>query len=511
MKESPISPQKDLSQLSAVGSEQESTGQSKAAPAFQLTAGDAPPAQRKAAGGGLPEDLVNGFKAATGHDLSDVIVHYNSDKPAQVGALAYAQGNDIYLGPGQEKHVDHEAAHLVQQREGRVQANAAVKGMAVNNSKSLESEADALATRARQMKAAPAAGAQAGGYQSKALQMRADTRGPMQMKGGVAQMKIDTKFGEWHDDTYATKTDGGLMGVEMLLRFKPKAGVNAESIGLTQSVRTIRNKAVSYPNKDAWYANRAISAKDSKTLDSSARVQVSDSSETDEGTRIDRLKNRNTPIYGSANLGAGQTLADTPESNNSTSDPTKVGDPSGVANTTYQTGYYYTASGTLKERDASLYDNPMLLSSDVSKDSGQIFETTALALKGSQAGTYYGSVRWGWRSDSAGKHETIPFEVVSEGVPSSTFLASAQVWNGSKDPSGGETVDLPIDTVFINAAPISLFKDAEMKTKDKDLPANTRMVNTSCTIHSSYGMKIVDGSDIGKTGFVDQTKIQRER
>jgi hypothetical protein len=71
--------------------------------------------------------------------------------------------------------------------------------------------------------------------------------------------------------------------------------------------------------------------------------------------------------------------------------------------------------------------------------------------------------------------------------------------------------------VFINPAVTPLFSDAEMKTKLKDLPANTRMENTLCTIHGAYGMRIVDGPDIGggriptTDGYVDQTKIQRER
>lgn len=37
-----------------------------------------------------------------------------------VGALAYARGNDVHLAPGQERHLPHEAWHVVQQREGRV-------------------------------------------------------------------------------------------------------------------------------------------------------------------------------------------------------------------------------------------------------------------------------------------------------------------------------------------------------------------------------------------------------
>ena len=52
--------------------------------------------------------------------MDDVKVHYNSDKPTKLGAHAYAQGTDIHLGKGQEKHLPHEAWHVVQQKEGRV-------------------------------------------------------------------------------------------------------------------------------------------------------------------------------------------------------------------------------------------------------------------------------------------------------------------------------------------------------------------------------------------------------
>ena len=128
--------------------ESEGKGKSLAPPAFQLKASEGPaappPVQRKENSNGLPSELTSGFAASTGHDLSDVNVHHNSDKPSQVGALAYAQGNDIHLGAGQEQHLAHEAAHVVQQREGRVQANTSVGGMPVNNSVGLESEADSM-------------------------------------------------------------------------------------------------------------------------------------------------------------------------------------------------------------------------------------------------------------------------------------------------------------------------------------------------------------------------------
>ncbi|HEX2901717.1 MAG TPA: DUF4157 domain-containing protein, partial [Bacteroidia bacterium] len=152
--------QKQLDSSKAEHSSPEMEGKSLAPPAFQLMASngsDAPPVQRKQSSGGLPGDLVDGFAASTGHDLSDVKVHSNSDKPSQVGALAYAQGNDIHLGSGQEQHLAHEAAHIVQQREGRVQANTNVGGMPVNDQASLESEADSMGAKAAQMKSSATA------------------------------------------------------------------------------------------------------------------------------------------------------------------------------------------------------------------------------------------------------------------------------------------------------------------------------------------------------------------
>jgi hypothetical protein len=157
MHQDPIQQHKVASPESA-GPDAEGQGKSLTPPAFQLKASEGPaappPAQLKQSSGGMPTDLVQGFAASTGHDLSDVNVVRNSDKPAQVGALAYAQGNDIHLAAGQDQHLAHEAAHIVQQREGRVQANTEVNGKPVNTQQSLESEADTMGAKAMQMKAA---------------------------------------------------------------------------------------------------------------------------------------------------------------------------------------------------------------------------------------------------------------------------------------------------------------------------------------------------------------------
>jgi hypothetical protein len=77
---------------------------------------------------GLPDHLKSGVEHLSGYSLDDVKVHYNSDKPAQLQAHAYAQGTDIHIGPGQEKHLPHEAWHVVQQKQGRVRPTMQMMG-----------------------------------------------------------------------------------------------------------------------------------------------------------------------------------------------------------------------------------------------------------------------------------------------------------------------------------------------------------------------------------------------
>lgn len=96
----------------------------------------------------LPDGLKAAMENMSGLSLDGVQVHYNSRKPAQVNALAYAQGTDIYLGPGQERHLPHEAWHIVQQKQGRVRPTIQVNGVAVNDNPSLEREADIMGLRA---------------------------------------------------------------------------------------------------------------------------------------------------------------------------------------------------------------------------------------------------------------------------------------------------------------------------------------------------------------------------
>ncbi len=100
---------------------------------------------------GLPGNLKSGIEQLSGYSMDDVKVHYNSSQPAQLQALAYAQGTDIHIAPGQEKHLPHEAWHVAQQKQGRVKPTLQMKtGVPVNDDAGLENEADVMGAKALQ-------------------------------------------------------------------------------------------------------------------------------------------------------------------------------------------------------------------------------------------------------------------------------------------------------------------------------------------------------------------------
>ncbi len=132
-------------------SEEEEPLQGKMADAVQMTPEPS---------NGLPGGVQSKMEGAMGADFSNVNIHKNSQSASDVGALAYAQGNDVHFAPGQydpqstagQELIGHELAHVVQQREGRVQPTTQTKGLPVNDDKGLEAEADALGSKAAQMK-----------------------------------------------------------------------------------------------------------------------------------------------------------------------------------------------------------------------------------------------------------------------------------------------------------------------------------------------------------------------
>jgi hypothetical protein len=68
-------------------------------------------------------------------------------------ALAYTQGTEIHVAPGQEEHLPHEVWHVVQQAQGRVKPTMQMKGgVPVNDDVGLEQEADVMGVKALQVR-----------------------------------------------------------------------------------------------------------------------------------------------------------------------------------------------------------------------------------------------------------------------------------------------------------------------------------------------------------------------
>ena len=136
---------------------------------------------------GMPTHLKSGIESLSGYSMSDVKVHYNSDKPKQLQAHAYAQGTDIHIAPGQEKHLPHEAWHVAQQKQGRVQATRQMKaGTPINDDTVLENEADTMGAKALEQ------GKQI--HQSASVQLKEDSN--FGEKPGISQRKVVQKAEE---------------------------------------------------------------------------------------------------------------------------------------------------------------------------------------------------------------------------------------------------------------------------------------------------------------------------
>ncbi|MFN6947247.1 MAG: DUF4157 domain-containing protein [Cytophagaceae bacterium] len=107
----------------------------------------------------MPEHVQAKMESSFGTDFSNVNIH-TGEQASSVGALAYAQGNDIHFAPGRynpetqsgQELLGHELTHVVQQRQGRVQTTTQAKGLAVNDDPALEHEADVMGKKAAEGK-----------------------------------------------------------------------------------------------------------------------------------------------------------------------------------------------------------------------------------------------------------------------------------------------------------------------------------------------------------------------
>lgn len=147
---------------------------------------------------GLPDRLKVAIESLSGLDMSDVRVHSNSDKPAQFNALAYAQGTDIHIAPGQDRHLPHEAWHVVQQAQSRVKPTRQLKGgVQINDETGLEHEADVMGTKATRMRGSDVSATDPGTPTALTVQRPAAKRDPSEVNGeaiGLGGAKPHSEF-----------------------------------------------------------------------------------------------------------------------------------------------------------------------------------------------------------------------------------------------------------------------------------------------------------------------------
>ena len=104
----------------------------------------------------IPTQLKESMEHSLGGDFSNTQIYTNSEKATKMGALAYAQGNEIHFAPGKfnpdtkggKELLGHELTHIVQQKKGVVQKTKKDRGMMVNSEFKLEKEADDMGKKA---------------------------------------------------------------------------------------------------------------------------------------------------------------------------------------------------------------------------------------------------------------------------------------------------------------------------------------------------------------------------
>lgn len=363
--------------------------------------------QRKENKTGLPDNLKTGMENLSGISLDGVKVHRNSEKPARLKAHAYAQGTDIHLGPGQEKHLPHEAWHVVQQMQGRVQATMQTKGKVnINDNADLEKEADIMGVRALQCSE----------EEHKKLS-NISSSNPLQRK--VLQRAVDTAGGTWDTTKYEAwgpkRPDYFSplgVGAEIALNFMPgKGSPFGSKIGLIQTVTATKDGVPDPTGMEAVALNNS-------------------------GTAIDRIEGSTSPVYGVDNtpLKKAQKLND---------NLNKEGE-----NT------YGVRNLIGNNQAAKLWDMP---SSDVSEKALilKTFETAAVVLEGKNKGTYLGSVSWGYESPSGKKEPELKpttLTMSSFGTPTQEFQNAAEEWNDAKGPEDDNLVKVPVQRAFDSGA-----------------------------------------------------------
>ena len=394
---------------------------------------------------GLPGPLRTGIERLSGFSMDDVRVYRNSSRPAMFRAQAYTLGTEIHIAREQERHLAHEAWHVVQQKQGRVgAANAQIRGTAVNDEAGLEREADEMGERALKISSIERGGQTHPAYGHRAPPSHSIQRKIMQRK------KVPTGFGDFETTSFGA-VEG--KGVDITLTFTPdKKKVDAEKIALSQAIKNTNASGVDYP-LGPTEANRMVP-----------------SGKPGAGYAIDQDPKTNNPIYfGTKNLGPKEELKDTP----STVPETDPDDPSMKRLTVnYELGYCYKPKGK-KDKET----HPAMLVDKVRyakvKGESRAFETAAFAIEGADKDKYYGSVKWGYSvGETSGAIKIVPNDIElaspkkgekNQGRPTENFLEAAKLWNAAQTHGTLKVIGDPANIHKEDGSDDTLAKDTELE------------------------------------------------
>lgn len=414
------------------------------------------------AGRPLDADTRAYFEPRFGHDFSNVRIHAGvaaQESARDVHARAYTVGQDIVLGAGApalgseagRSLMAHELTHVVQQGAG---------------APLLQRQPDSVSTWA-------------GTFTAKKY-----------FAGSVSE--------------------GAGFGAVMDLYFKANDKVDATGIAFVQIATSVKDGQpfdrfakpvvpVTDPNDPRLQDPDFIMDPEAASASTTSKRWVRDP-KLGVGAHIDTAEESRSPLFGMRSEVKGNELTDSKPNDTLT-----------------EVGWHYAEQGEILDREARLRDPPVLTTGDkytkaqVKGEWSQRLETAALAIAGTQRGTFYGSVEWGW-SKLPGKTpvQQLPFKLKSAAAPSATLLEAARLWNISKTSKGEETIDVPLGVHREATKAVTLWDSPGGSGKIlAQLPAGTPLSKTTAADPKSRAgwIHVVvtgTGKFAGKNGWIKE-------
>jgi hypothetical protein len=450
---------------------------------------------------GMPSKVQAGAEALSGIAMDDVRVRRNSAEPAKLSALAFAKGNEIHLGPGQDSHLPHEAWHVVQQKQGRVPAMKRLNGVPLNDNATLEREADAMGARIAQTSNAASA---------EVRPSRSSIPGLHAVQRKASNVETDHGFFEAVQyEAFPTESPTDHIGAMMSLKFMAKPPVFGR-VGLIQTVKHLETDSEKRFHPAKIDAARTLTAKarvgNSSNLDYQKRVvgQSPVYAAIRDPERDVADKERQLDISDSTNpkdvVGKWSTSAHVSSKEEVTPEATdkrmggdtvsKSGERRLQSMLTSQTGYAPAPVSTQAPEPAILNDQPGFRADQPHARMKINWEAEAAAvmLDGASKGAYLGSIKWGWNyvppTEGIGPATLFPeeIELVSQGSPSDDFKVAAEKWNADADT---EVTDPQGKFSFIKTPTT----DASSRTDSIEKQADPRLFQTCRTFLRAHGGK----------------------